>query len=105
MKSNKKFPPALGAVVGQALKDYSAWMKETVQGIPCEAIEKSGLFQEDTERCVCLTLDEAEQVKALLDDAVELHDKGVVVIQSSGFKTIHLINERIKQVKMSIAST
>lgn len=25
MKSNKKFPPALGAIVGQALKDKSSW--------------------------------------------------------------------------------
>lgn len=66
MKSNKKFPPALGGVVGQALKDYSAWMKKTVQGIPCEAIEKSGLFQEDIERCVCLTLDEAKRVQSAL---------------------------------------
>ena len=66
MKSNKKFPPALGAVVGQALKDYSAWMKETVQGIPCEAIEKSGLSQEDVEGCVCLTVEEAKALNNLI---------------------------------------
>lgn len=44
---NKKFPPALGAVVGQALKDKSARIGKTVQDITCEDIEKSGLSQED----------------------------------------------------------
>lgn len=90
MKSNKKFPPALGAVVGQALKDYSAWMKETVQGIPCEAIEKSGLFQEDIEGCVCLTLDEA---KALLRRIPEFKEN------SDWQLPIETLKQRIKQAE------
>ena len=60
MKSNKKFPPALGAIVDQALKDKSAWIGKTVQELTCEAIKKRGLSQEDTEGCVCLTLKEAK---------------------------------------------
>lgn len=66
MKSNKKFPPALGAIVDQALKDKSAWIGKTVQELSCEAIRKHGLSQEDTEGCVCLTLNEAKRVQSAL---------------------------------------
>lgn len=66
MKSNKKFPPALGAIVDQALKDKSAWIGKTVQDLTCEAIRKRGLSQEDAEGCVCLTLDEAKRVQSAL---------------------------------------
>ena len=62
MKSNKKFPPALGAIVDQALKDNTAWIGKTVLELTCEAIKKHGLSQEDTEGCVCLTVDEAKAV-------------------------------------------
>ena len=95
MKSNKKFPPALGAIVGQALKDYSAWMKETVQGIPCEAIEKSGLFQEDIEGCVCLTLDEAKCVQnALYELLRNSNDKN-----SREWLTYWMVNGRIAKAE------
>jgi len=73
MKSNKKFPPALGAIVDQALKDKSAWIGKTVQELTCEAIRKRGLSQEDTEGCICLTLDEA---KALLRRIPEFKENG-----------------------------
>lgn len=43
MKSNKKFPPELRAIIDQACKDKSAWVGK-----------------EDIEKCVCLTLDEAK---------------------------------------------
>ena len=66
MKSNKKFPPALGAIVDQALKDKSAWIGKTVQELTCEAIRKRGLSQENTEGCVCLTLNEAKRVQSAL---------------------------------------
>ena len=66
MKSNKKFPPALGAIVDQALKDKSAWIGKTVQDLTCEAIRKRGLSQENTEGCVCLTVDEAKILETFL---------------------------------------
>ena len=59
------------------------------------------LQPDDFQDMVILTIEEAKQVKTFLDDAVELHDKGVVVIQSSGFETIHLINKRIKKAEKS----
>ena len=62
MKSNKKFPPALGAIVEQALKDNTAWIGKTVLEITCEAIKKHDLSQEDAEGMVCLTVDEAKDV-------------------------------------------
>ena len=71
MKSNKKFPPAMGAIVGQALKDKSAWIGKTVQELTCEAIRKRGLSQEDVEGCVCLTLDEAKELALKLKHNAE----------------------------------
>lgn len=67
MKS-KKFPPALGAIVDQALKDKSAWIGKTVQELTCEAIRKRGLSlsQEDTEGCVMLSVKEAKRVQSAL---------------------------------------
>ena len=70
MKSNKKFPPALGASVDQALKDKSAWIGKTVQDLTCEAIRKRGLSQEDTEEYVCLTFNEAKEAIADYIDVV-----------------------------------
>ena len=69
---------------------------------------KTGLdnhFSKKESKKVWLTVEEAKRVKMFLDDAVALHDKGVVVIQSNGFETIQLIKERIEQAEMSIAST
>ena len=60
MKSNKKFSPALGAIVDQALKDNSAWIGKTVQELTCEAIKKRGLSQENVEDCVVLSIKEAK---------------------------------------------
>ena len=65
MKS-KKFPPALGSILDQALKDKSAWIGKTVQELTCEAIRKRGLSQEDTEGFIGLTLDEAKRVQSAL---------------------------------------
>ena len=73
MKSNKKiFPPALGAIVEQALKENTAWIGKTVLELTCEAIEKHGLSQ-DNEGCVCLTIDQA---KALLRRIPEFKENG-----------------------------
>lgn len=47
MKSNKKFPPELRAIIDQALKDKSAWIGKTVQELTCEAIKKRSINQED----------------------------------------------------------
>ena len=66
MKSNKKFPPALGAIVDQALKDNTAWIGKTVLELTCEAIKKHGLSQEDAEGMVCLTVDEAKALNNLI---------------------------------------
>ena len=60
---------------------------------------------DDFKDMIMFTVKEVKEIKTFLDDAVELHDKGVVVIQSTGFDTIQLIKERIKQIEMSIAST
>ena len=63
MKSNNKiFPPALGAIVEQALKDNTAWIGKTVLELTCEAIKKHGLSQEDVENCVVLSIEEAKDV-------------------------------------------
>ena len=56
-------------------------------------------FPKKEPKKIWLTIEEAERVKSFLDDAVALHDKGVVVIQSSGFDTVQLIKERIKQAE------
>ena len=90
MKSNKKFPPALGAIVEQALKDNTAWIGKTVLEITCEAIKKHGLSQEDAEGMVCLTLDEA---KALLRRIPEFKEN------SDWQLPIETLKQRIKQAE------
>ena len=52
------------------------------------------LQPDDFQDMVILTIEEAKQVKTFLDDAINLHDKGIVVIQSTGFDTIQLIKDR-----------
>ena len=95
MKSNKKFPPALGAIVDQALKDKSAWIGKTVQDLTCEAIRKQGLSQEDTEGCVCLTLNEAKRVQSALYELLRnSNDKN-----SREWLTYWMINGRIEQME------
>ena len=89
MKSNKKFPPALGAIVDQALKDNTAWIGKTVLELTCEAIKKHGLSQ-DNEGCVCLTLDEA---KALLRRIPEFKEN------SDWQLPIETLKQRIKQAE------
>lgn len=66
MKSNKKFPPELRAIIDQGLKDKSAWIGKTVQELTCEAIKKRSINQEDTEECVCLTLNQAKELETKL---------------------------------------
>lgn len=56
---------------------------------------------DDFKDIIMFTVKEVKEIKTFLDDAVELHDKGIVVIQSTGFNTIQLIKERIKQVEKS----
>ena len=91
MKSNKKnFPPALGAIVEQALKENTAWIGKTVLELTCEAIRKRDLSQEDTEGCVCLTLDEA---KALLRRIPEFKEN------SDWQLPIETLKQRIKQAE------
>lgn len=95
MKSNKKFPPALGAIVDQALKDKSAWIGKTVQELTCEAIRKRGLSQEDTEVCICLTLDEAKRVQSALYELLHnSNDKN-----SKEWLTYWMINGRVEQAE------
>jgi hypothetical protein len=95
MKSNKKFPPALGAIVDQALKDKSAWIGKTVQELTCEAIRKRGLSQEDTEGCICLTLDEAKRVQSALYELLHnSNDKN-----SREWLTYWMINGRVEQAE------
>lgn len=60
---------------------------------------------DDFKDMIMFTVKEVKEIKTFLDDAVELHDKGIVVIQSTGFNTIQLIKERIKQIEMSKQST
>ena len=91
MKSNNKnFPPALGAIVEQALKENTAWIGKTVLELTCEAIRKRDLSQEDTEGCVCLTLDEA---KALLRRIPEFKEN------SDWQLPIETLKQRIKQAE------
>lgn len=95
MKSNKKFPPALGAIVDQALKDKSAWIGKTVQELSCEAIRKRGLSQENTEGCICLTLDEARRVQSALYELLRnSNDKN-----SKEWLTYWMVNGRIEQAE------
>ena len=98
MKSNKKFPPALGAIVEQALKDNTAWIGKTVLELTCEAIKKQGLSQENVEGCVCLPIEEAKILAELFDE--ENVRKGSIV----DIYITRFVN-RIKQAEMSIAST
>ena len=72
MKSNKKFPPALGAIVGQALKDKSA----------C---------------CVCLTIEEAEKLMKHLDLCEYLLTNNDVSYDCDAWAS--LLEERIEQVE------
>ena len=72
---------------------------EKVQNYSSVDLEIEGFEQDDFQDVVILTVKEAKQIKVFLDDAVELHDKGVVVIQSSGFDTVQMIKERIKQAE------
>lgn len=58
------------------------------------------LQPDDFQDMVILTIEEAKQVKTFLDDAIVLHDKGVVIIQSTGFDTVQLIKDRIKQAEV-----
>lgn len=98
MKSNKKFPPALGAIVDQALKDKSAWIGKTVQELTCEAIRKRDLSKEDIEGCVCLPIEEAKILAELFDE--ENVRKGSV----ADIYITRFVN-RIKQAEMSKQST
>ena len=74
-------------------KGISDSAKRTVKNIEFD------LDDFEVDDCVLLTLEEAKRVKTFLDNAVELHDKGVVVIQSIGFETIQIIHERIKKAE------
>ena len=83
MESNKKFPPALGAIVEQALKENTAWIGKTVLELTCEAIRKRDLSQENVEDCVVLSIKEAKILEnfcwryaALLSsEENDVHDK------------------------------
>ena len=94
MKSNKKFPPALGAIVDQALKDNTAWIGKTVLELTCEAIKKHGLSQEDTEGCVYLTLDEAKALNNLILKLFYNEENRMSV-----FDATELLTKRIKQAE------
>ena len=56
---------------------------------------------DDFKDMIMFTVKEVKEIKTFLDDAVELHDKGIVVIQSTGFDTVQLIKDRIKQAEKS----
>lgn len=56
---------------------------------------------DDFKDMIMFTVKEVKEIKTFLDDAVKLHDKGVVVIQSTGFNTVQLIKDRIKQAEKS----
>ena len=102
MKSNKKFPPALGAIVDQALKDKTAWIGKTVQEHTCEAIRKRGLSQENTEGYVCLTLDEAKNIVETLDllcEFVNINTDFVSDLFLDGCSTMKILDARIKQAE------
>ena len=62
-------------------------------------IQGTEFKQDDFQDMVILTIEEAKQVKTFLDDAIKLHDKGIVVIQSTGFDTVQLIKERISKAE------
>ena len=85
----------------QYLYKYSTY----VSGLRTNAPTPLEFDPSDFKDMIMFTVKEVKEIKTFLDDAVELHDKGVVVIQSTGFDTIQLIKERIKQIEMSIAST
>lgn len=74
---------------------------ENVEGMSIYHLEEYEFEPDDFTGAVILTIEEAKQVKTFLDDAIKLHDKGIVVIQSTGFNTIQLIKDRIKQAEKS----
>lgn len=95
MKSNKKFPPALGAIVEQALKDNTAWIGKTVLELTCEAIRKRDLSQEDVEGMVCLTVD--EEIKHLKREIAQLKKE-----QERDNLDIKRLEERYKNLTYSV---
>ena len=100
MKSNKKFPPELRAIIDQGLKDKSAWIGKTVQELTCEAIKKRGINQEDVEGCVVLTVKEAKEFEAMIYDFLETFESQFDIPEWNHYVNLHqLLEKRIKQTE------
>lgn len=100
MKLSKEFIAMFREEAKKAQWEINSWNGKSIDDLVVDYLEDHEFNQDDFENMVCLTIEEAKQVKVFLDDAIELHDKGVVVIQSSGFDTVQLIKERIKKVEV-----
>jgi hypothetical protein len=100
MKLSKEFIEKFRKEAKKAQWEINRWNGKSIDDLVVDYLEDHEFNQDDFENMVCLTIEEAKQVKVFLDDAIELHDKGVVVIQSSGFDTVQLIKERIKKVEV-----
>ena len=82
---------------------HNVFYDDDIEGDVVALYELSEVWEfepEDFTEAVVLSIEEAKQVKTFLDDAVELHDKGIVLIQSNGFETIQLIKDRIKKAEV-----
>lgn len=99
MKLSKEFIAIFREEAKRAQWEINSWNGKSIDDLVVDYLEDHEFNQDDFENMVCLTIEEAKQVKVFLDDAIELHDKGVVVIQSSGFDTVQLIKERIEQAE------
>ena len=101
MRLSKEFIAMFREEAKKAQWEINCWNAKSIDDLVVDYLERKELKPEDFTGAVVLSIEEAERVKTFLDDAIELHDKGVVVIQSSGFETIRLINEQIEKVEKS----